>query len=351
MSVDWTSFFPPGERVMALPGWKSPRLYLSARDFPQRWDHSSLYPASRRAARAYRLLLRTRAAAGLQKTRTVSPGGWPLGEFSGEALPQMESVVVLAGTPGPAQMITAQLREGKGRVLAYLKHAGTEVSRRRLRQEWSMLCNLPFGVGPEPLKFGPMCDGEALLQRAVIGKAPRATLPPPKNIVDLLDSLVTAPGVPLEAHPWALRVRESGAPDVDAWLEPLSGRNWPVVAQHGDFAPWNLIIGSDGALRAIDWEYGDLEGFPYLDLAFYLLQTSALIYRRKPLEAARRTTEYLHQHPTLALNRAEAQAITSLAAYDAYQKSSEDARSADAGLQDWRREIWESRPAPQTAAK
>lgn len=341
-NLDFASFFPPGTNVLALPSWRNARLYLPAQHPLQRWEQSSLYPASRMGARFYRLLLRLGAAAGIAKTRTVRSSNWPLAEFARDVLPQSASAVVLVGTPGPAQQITVQLRDGKGRVLCYLKCAEKEASRRRLRQEWCMLANLPGGVGPKAVKFGPLGDREALIQSPIPGKLLPATLPPPEDLTDLLDSLVVLPPVPLEAHPWVRRMRDRGVPGSDAWFQPLSGRDWPVTIQHGDFAPWNLLRRPDGALRAIDWEYGTLEGFPYLDLAYYILQTSALIYRRAPLEAARYATEYLFRPPTLALNKAEAWAVTRLAAYDAYQKALEDGQPSNTKLQAWRRTIWEN---------
>lgn len=111
--------------------------------------------------------------------------------------------------------------------------------------------------------------------------------------------------------------------------------------QHGDLVPWNLLRSSDGALRAIDWEHGVLEGFPYLDLAHYALQTAALIFRRPPLEAARYTADYLAHSPNITLTVAEANAVTRLAAYDAYVKYLEEGQPPDARLQAWRRVIWE----------
>jgi hypothetical protein len=146
--------------------------------------------------------------------------------------------------------------------------------------------------------------------------------------------------MPLEIHPWVLRMRDGGISELDALLEPLADRAWPLTVHHGDFAPWNLLRASDGTLRAVDWEYGTLEGFPYLDLAYYVLQTSALIYRRAPLSAARDASAYLSLNPRLGLNVAEARALTSLAAYDAYRKSSEEGRLPHEGLQPWRRAIW-----------
>ena len=341
MKVDWASFFPPGARVLALPSWRSPRLYLSARSPMKRWEQSSLYPASRMRGRLYRLSLRLGAAAGMTKARTVRSNVWPVGEFVQDALPQSACVTVLVGTPGPTQAITAQLRNGNGEVLGYLKYAKTQTSRERLRQERLMLSHLPDGIGPKPIKFGALGDGEALLQSPVPGQRLPATLPPPRDPTGLLDSLVLGPPLPLDLHPWVRRVRDRETSGLDAWLEPLSGGAWPVAMGHGDFAPWNLLEVPDGTLRAIDWEYGSLEGFPYLDLAYYVLQTSALVRRWSPAKATRYAVGYLSRHPNLALDEAAARSLVYLSAYDAYRSSSEDGQPPDARLQAWRRAVWE----------
>ena len=47
----------------------------------------------------------------------------------------------------------------------------------------------------------------------------------------------------------------------------------PAVWEHGDFAPWNLIEGTNGSLRAIDWETALRRGLPLSDLVhFYSIQ-------------------------------------------------------------------------------
>jgi hypothetical protein len=265
-----------------------------------------------------------------------------LAEFAQDVMPQLTSAVVLVGTPGPTQQLTVQLWDKTGRILGYLKYAEERTTaRRRLQQERFMLSNLPHGVGPELVKFGPLGNGDALLESVLQGKPLRTTLPPGEDLIPLLDSLVVAPPVPLDAHPWVRRMRDLGPPAVDAWFEPLSSRRWPVVIQHGDFAPWNLLRRPDGVLQAVDWEHGTLEGFPYLDLVHFILQTSALVYRLAPPKAARNAASYLSRQPSLALNQVEAHALVRLTAYDAYIKTSGDGQLDKAPLQVWRRAIWE----------
>lgn len=343
MTLDWTWFFSPGTYVLALPNWRSPRLYLPAQRHVRRWQDSSFYPASRLLARLYRQVLRSKAAIGLTEVRRVQSDGWLLGEFVQDVLPQARSAVALVGTPGPAQKITVRVLGERGEALGYLKYAEKEAARRRLEQERRVLEGLPVGVGPEMLKFGPFGGGEALLTTAMVGKRVPATTGLGEEVGDLLASLVVSSPVTLEAHPWVAPARERLGPDLDPWLELLAAKRWPIVVQHGDFAPWNMLWRPDGTLGAIDWEYGVLESFPHLDLAYCLLQVLALIQRQAPEKATEFACGYMARQPRLELNREEARTLVRLAAYDAYMKSREDGQPDDAELQVWRRIVWETR--------
>ena len=340
---DWSIFFSPGTRVLALPNWRHPRLYMSAQHVLQRWEHSSLYPATRFTARLYRLLLRFQASAGMAHVRTVRSNSWPLGEFLRDVLPQTNAAVALVGTCGPAQETTVQLRDTNGEILGYLKYAEKDAARRRLQHEHFMLHRVPEGLGPIPIKAGPLADGEALLKSVVPGKLIPATLPPPEDLRCLLNPLVYSPRVSLEDHPWVRSTRYRRPPrSVEVALDLLASKRWSVVVQHGDLTPWNLLRGNDGRLRAVDWEYGEPHGFPLLDLVHYILHTAALIYRWSPLRAAQYATEYLIRYHAPALTSVEAWALTRLAAYDAYSKALEDGHLSNSGMQPWRRAIWES---------
>src|ERR687886_748823 len=110
MMADWSLFFPPGERVLALPSWQRPRLYLPLQSFTRRWEGSSLYPASRFRARVYRFLLRTRAATGLVALRTARSSDRQLEEFIQDVLPRARAAAVLVGVPNPTQKITVRLQ-------------------------------------------------------------------------------------------------------------------------------------------------------------------------------------------------------------------------------------------------
>jgi len=343
MATNLGLFFPPGTRVLALPNWRHPRLYLPVRRFSQRWEESAFYPASRLAARLHRLWLRIEAVTGMAEVRTVASSEWLLGEFAEDLLPQLNSAAILVGASSAVRKVTVQLRDEKGRVLGYLKYAEQGVARSRLRHEHYILSALPKGIGPEALRYGTLGDGEALLMSPILGSKLPTTLPPAKSVVDFLMSFVTSPPVAVEAHPWVLRTlgREGkDAAGLQDCFEALAGKYWPIAVQHGDFAPWNLLWKPGDAVGAFDWEYGTLEGFPHLDLVYYILQTAALIYRWTPAKTARYAVRYLSREPRLALSSAEARALTRLAAYDAYNTFLQYGRVEHTDLQVWRRAIW-----------
>jgi thiamine kinase-like enzyme len=226
-------------------------------------------------------------------------------------------------------------------VVGYLKYGEKPAACNRLEKEKQILAVLPDGLGPSVLKYGTMGDGVALLVTPVFGQALPATLPPAGSLREFLAILERHAPLALDDHPWVRMKRELHGHKLDAWLDVLSGRRWPVVLHHGDCAPWNIMRISDGNLQAIDWEYGTPHGFPYLDLAQYILQVAPLIYRWSPEGARAYATKYLCEHAWPTVTRAEAEALVDLAAYSAYMQSREDGQPDDARLQRWRRALWE----------
>lgn len=330
-----TRFLPPRARALALPSRLRPQLYLMSESPAQRWRHSALYPAFRTSAKAYRVALRLKAALGVGGTRQTSDGVWALREYLRDCLPGVKAAVVLLGTPGPAQKVTVQLWEGRS-VIGYLKYAETPAAKVRLEQEHAVLTRLPADVGQRPIKYGPFDEGQALVTTPVQGHPLPARLPLRSDLRAYLGKLYQGSTWPLELHPWVVRFRERFETGVEPLFVPLSGRSWPVVFQHGDLAPWNVLRRANGTLTAIDWEYGDAQGFPHLDAAHYMLQVAALMLRWPP----ERTRAYatFHLHPTLTVGQADA--LVRLAAFAAYQDARVDGHEPDTPLQVWRRTVW-----------
>ncbi|MCL6558508.1 MAG: hypothetical protein K6U74_06830, partial [Firmicutes bacterium] len=180
-----------GTTVLALPAWKKPRLLFPDGGVRRRWQESSFYPASRWQGRAYRFFLRCKGVFGLVEKQVSHRTNWEVGEFVREVLPEATSAIVFVGPPGPAQKLTIQLRDATGRVLGYIKYAEKPAAVRRLSQEYQVLKALPKNLGPVPLKYGRLLNGEALVLSPLLGQPLPAKLPPPEELVALLVSLST----------------------------------------------------------------------------------------------------------------------------------------------------------------
>jgi len=52
--------------------------------------------------------------------------------------------------------------------------------------------------------------------------------------------------------------------------ERLREREVPLVFEHGDLAPPNILLSDEGGLGVVDWELAEPEGLPAVDLFFFL---------------------------------------------------------------------------------
>jgi hypothetical protein len=333
-------FFPPNMPIVTLPSSRRPRLFVPTRTPAERWRHSAFYPGFRLTGHIFRGLVRAKALLGIGSVWYSSGDAWLLHGFVGDVLPNVRSAAVLLGVPGPTQSVTVQLWD-RSRVIGYLKYAEALAARARLEQEQRMLCSLPTGVGPALLKYGAFQGGMALVTEAVTGRQPAAMCPPPPALRGFMGKLTTPETHPVAGHPWVQALIRELPAGLEQWLQPLASREWPVVFQHGDFTPWNLAFDQGVTLRAIDWEYGSVKGFPCLDLAHYCLQVAHFIYRWPPIRAKRYAVSYLAQTPWPGLHVREAEAIASLSAIYAAHLLRVDGQPETTPLQVWRRAVWE----------
>jgi hypothetical protein len=292
-------------------------------------------------------MLRAKAAAGLVRSRKAVCDDWRLGQFLDGIVPEIGAIGVLIGTAGAAQKTTIQIRDPGGRVVMYLKYGESAAARKSLADEYHILRGLPSGAGPHPVKFGRLGDGEAILTLPVEGTLAPATVPPHASIRAFLESLVVSGApLPLNEHPWVRNFRKDGN-DGNQWLDDLSSEKWPIVINHGDLAPWNVILdGQPLRARAVDWEQGCLEGFPQLDLCHYLLQTAALVCRWSPERALRYSIRYMSQKPWPGLPERQAAALLHLTALHDYRLATAIGTAASEPLQIWRQQLLQQQVRP-----
>jgi hypothetical protein len=338
---EWHAFFTPGTPVLALPGWKQPRLLVPATSARDRWNASGAYPAFRSTAKLYRGLMRLRALSGIGTVRVslADRAGPTLQEYLADTMPDAEAHAVMVGVAHQAQKLTVQLGAHDGTVVGYMKCASSPGARQRIRNEHLIQCGLPPGTGPRPLKYASMGGMDALLMEPVQGSSVRATLPPPNELPAFVSSLARPVRYSVLRHPWICGKNLEANAEVEPIIAELSAREWAVVLQHGDLVPWNLIRKAEGGLTALDWEYGCEEGFPGLDLAHYVLQVAAHIHRWAPARSREYATRYLLD-TGLDVNATEANAVVRLTAYVAYQHAQLDGYGPDAPVQLWRRLVW-----------
>lgn len=340
-SNDWLWLFPPAMPVAAIPNWICPRLLIPAVGARKRWQFSELLPAYRPSARWIRMARRVWIAAHPGAVRVAPAGEWSLAPLTQAAGVTAEFPVVLIGTAGPAQKVTIQLRDARGRIEGYVKYGESPAARRRLNQESRVLDALPTGVGPRLLRRDALANGEAILLSPLRNGSVPARLPPPPGLQPLLQRLVTANVLPADSHPRVAGWRLQFGSRAESWLSPLMNRYWPIVTEHGDLAPWNLLNVGRGELSAVDWEYGNTSGFPWIDLTYYLLQTGALIHRWTPARAANYVLDFLSRRPWPGLTEREARSVILLTVADSHARMAEDGLPENAPLQNWRRSIWE----------
>jgi len=81
----------------------------------------------------------------------------------------------------------------------------------------------------------------------------------------------------------------------------------PIVVEHRDFAPWNVLVDEVGTLRVVDWESSVRCGLPLLDL-WYFLTYLALAVERIPEERLAEAYPRLVD-PSTRTGRASARAV------------------------------------------
>jgi aminoglycoside phosphotransferase (APT) family kinase protein len=76
---------------------------------------------------------------------------------------------------------------------------------------------------------------------------------------------------------------------------------FPVVFQHGDTHPGNLVVSDAGVIGLLDWEAADREGLPLWDLFHFVWSYSTLVEGARNLrtQAACFERHFLHESPLL----------------------------------------------------
>ncbi|HRK78630.1 MAG TPA: hypothetical protein PLQ95_08850 [Thiobacillus sp.] len=259
----------------------------------------AMYYPSRWTGRLYRMTLaRTlswRARLGWVETVESLAGVCPdLGPLS-KAMPDANPATIglLKGSPGPRAKLTLKIMDAAGNGLAYARIADTPGAVQALRREAEVLAAAPLETGlprviaqgeysgPDDFfiveSAGPECPAEPVLAErhfAFLARLLGEDTVPWHTVVDQLEEDVAQ--LMCEAD------RPGVLSDAMRYLRKVPGPALRACIEHGDFVPWNIRSGKEGALFVLDWEHARRDGWAWLDALHFCYQTEALVRRRGP---------------------------------------------------------------------
>ena len=281
--ISWQLFFAPGERVIALPCWRKPRLYIVSKHWKQRWKDSEFYPAFKPRAKLFKLAVRILAACDFLPAKKAVAGPKVCSLKSAVSFSRL---AVLVGVDGPTQKLIARCLDSDGRPVAYIKYGEKPLACEKIGNEADVLnrmASAPIGhddislpeTAPQLLWRGELGRGVALMISAVEGEMLDARLSASADscqlmaVKEYLERLrISDVTFDIDDHPAIVRLRKqvAGVGDQRAGvcrqssvislqdffeiLAPLRAQKWPVVIQHGDFTPWNTIRISESSVKS-----------------------------------------------------------------------------------------------------
>lgn len=186
------------------------------------------------------------------------------------------------GTPDQYRKLTALLFDQRGEILALAKIGVTPQAIKLIEHEFKTLkylrhMDLSRGITPEPLYLGSTGEVKWLLQSALVGGRPsplklnafhlsfladlakatfREEVLSHTSFWNSLADRILGIGGDIYSQPEASNERrfmEDLFRECRDVLQQAGNLSWPLVAAHGDFAPWNIRkIG--GRAAVYDWE-------------------------------------------------------------------------------------------------
>jgi hypothetical protein len=247
--------------------------------------------------------------------------------------PTANRCTVLSGSiPHKKMKLIVRISDRRNNLLGFIKYGETPEAQSAVQHEHGMLSSLPKGAGPTCMAVLQEKGFACIALSAVDGRQLPARLPADwLQLLKYAKQLETQNHFAVSGHPFFLNLQPHiEEPFYAEMCECLVGRTWPACIMHGDFAPWNLLVHSPNrataspqasSLIAIDWEEGRVDGFPYLDLAYYGLQTAFLMHHWSAAKAATYVADMLQRYADL--KDMEAWALVRLAALDAWLRSEE----------------------------
>jgi Phosphotransferase enzyme family len=361
--------FPYARRFAVVPSFENPRWFVSLDSGAVAAGSFNIYTPARFSAHLKRKIAswaaRLRLPIWYRDTIVIaSRQPPPLERKLAELFPgQNIRFGLSAGAPEPAinRKASAAVLAANGKVLGFVKIAGSEVSRRIMEHEADVLPALSDRRAIENatprLLFAGEVDG-----RYLTVQAPLQGKPAPAKMTDahqhFLASLRCGPNKPaaettmVASLPARVAALPTPQPEIAATIE----RFLPALEQmtvtstivHGDFAPWNLRI-HRGRISAFDWEYGELDGLPLADEAHFTLQLGFQMQNWTPQQARDALARIAVARP-LGLEVAQINAIHAVYLLDQIVRLLGEGYDIEHDMVAWYRQVLAKIDAPQREA-
>jgi hypothetical protein len=228
-----------------------------------------------------------------------------------------------AGAPEPARnrKTSAAILTEDGKILGFAKIAGSTLSERLVRREAHLLGELGRlvrSIAPRAIYSGDVDGSFVLIQEQLPGRVTSAHFTDLHR--ELLETMQHGQRKRVTDSHMLVRLQQDvrELPELRGRLESLmpvlSDTAVPSTIVHGDFAPWNLRE-HNRRLCAFDWEYGEIDGLPFMDELHFHLQIGHEMQGWSPREAS----DYLRNHARrkpLGLATRQVQALQQIAIID-----------------------------------
>lgn len=342
-------FYKPNTDVIALPSWKNPKVCFEKGTIKDNWTRSNLvaklYIAKTIKGVTYRFLKRALLLVGISNTKKIICDSYVLSQYLKGILPEFNEVIIFVGNSEVSHRLILQIMNNKKEIIGYLKYGFNQQSIVELDREYYILSNIQSSRVPNILKFDKLGNGKALLTEDIQGN---------EIIPDELINMAVIQLIEIELqknreqkfyaidkHPWILK-NMNGYADIFSTLysevfEIFKNRKWPTVLLHGDLHPRNVIQDNFGEIKIIDWERGDLQGFPYIDTIFYLISVKIYYEKLNNREVYNYICEYLVNN--YDLSQKEANVLIKMVVYYQYIDCKENGLEDNHKDQQWKLEI------------
>jgi len=214
-----------------------------------------------------------------------------------EIFPQIESVAIYTGAPGPHRKPLLQLMDKNGEILIFIKLAINERTEKLIKREEGNLkrvknLKLRSATIPSIITSGRILKGNFFLAIEPFGEKYKKSWKIGKPHIEFLKEMFEKTGgvktfketdffqelgkrveflrgkIP---YWWTLRY--------ERMLDFYKDTEIPVYFSHGDFTPWNAFITNGDKLLLFDWEYRRKTVFPG-DLFYFIIQREIFSARK-----------------------------------------------------------------------